>query len=109
VQVVGDFVEIAAVRDDGTLIESWGWGRMPDLVATAPAAVPAPAAAGGKANVALASTSVGLGSAGARDRAGCSLVPASASAGGRPGPGGLVVLAGLALVTAGALRRRPRA
>jgi acid phosphatase type 7 len=44
VQVSGSFVEVAAVRDDGTLIESLSWGSLPERpVAAAPAAAaPAP-------------------------------------------------------------------
>src|SRR6185436_15319562 len=30
VQVSGTFVEVAAVRDDGTLIESLSWGSLPE-------------------------------------------------------------------------------
>jgi acid phosphatase type 7 len=74
VQVVGDFVEVAAVRDDGTLIESWGWGRMPELVAAKPAA-PAPSGAP-VASAALAATNAG------QARAGCSVAPGSARRGG---------------------------
>src|SRR5262249_422249 len=41
VRVVGGFVEVAPVREDGTLIESVSWGALPQhLVAAAP---PAPA------------------------------------------------------------------
>lgn len=42
VQIVGDFVEVAGVRDDGTLIESTSWGAMPARVAAAPAPPPTP-------------------------------------------------------------------
>jgi hypothetical protein len=44
VRVVGGFVEVAAVREDGTLIESVSWGALPQhLVATAtPAPAPPP-------------------------------------------------------------------
>ncbi len=46
VQVSGAFVEVAAVRDDGTLIESLSWGSLPDRqVATAPPAPSAPVVA----------------------------------------------------------------
>ncbi len=40
VQVVGQFVEVAAVREDGTLIETMSWGTPPALVAPAPAPPP---------------------------------------------------------------------
>src|SRR5262249_10768120 len=40
VQVVGQFVEVAAVREDGTLIETLSWGTPPALVAPAPAPPP---------------------------------------------------------------------
>jgi hypothetical protein len=43
VHVTGGFVEIAAIRADGSLIETISWGSLPrDLVAAAPPSVPAP-------------------------------------------------------------------
>jgi acid phosphatase type 7 len=30
IQVVGDFVEVSAVRDDGSLVETVSWGKMPE-------------------------------------------------------------------------------
>jgi hypothetical protein len=39
IQVVGEFVEVSAVRDDGSLVETVSWGKMPERrVAQAPAA-----------------------------------------------------------------------
>ncbi len=46
VQVVGDFVEVSAVRDDGTLIESTSWGKLPARTPTSVAATTAPAPVG---------------------------------------------------------------
>jgi MYXO-CTERM domain-containing protein len=91
VQVVGDFVEVAAMRDDGTLIESWGWGRMPEAVAhAAPAATPAEVAP-----AALATTSVGGTGAAVSAHAGCTIAPGTRS--GSPAAT-LLALLGLAAV-----------
>jgi hypothetical protein len=82
VQVVADFVEVTALRDDGTVIESLSWGRMPEPVASI--ARPMPVVQPALASVVPApdkSYQVG----------GCRLVP------GRPGLGpltGLLVLVG---------------
>jgi hypothetical protein len=74
VQVVGDFVEVSAVRDDGSLIETVSWGKMPEHRLAAAAAV-LPAA--GSAGSATSSDAAG------RPRAarGCAAVPAGPSPG----------------------------
>ena len=98
-QVVGDFVEVAAMRDDGTLIESWGWGRMPEPVAMTPTgAVQVATAVPG----ALAATNVRGGSASVAPAAsGCSVVAA-----GRGGPGGAAAWWVVAAIVAGLAGRR---
>ncbi len=78
VQVVGDFVEVAAVRDDGTLIESWGWGRMPEPVARKAAPAASSHATAG-ASAALAATNVAGG--GKQATAGCSVAVGRSSDG----------------------------
>lgn len=93
VQVVGDFVEVAAVRDDGSLIESLSWGNMParpvaEIARPAPAPLPPLAAA------ATPTASPAAGS-------GCAV-------GGRWARGGAAV-AGLCLVAVIACLRRRRA
>lgn len=40
VQVAGDFVEVTALRDDGTVIEGLSWGRMPEPVASIARPIP---------------------------------------------------------------------
>jgi predicted phosphodiesterase len=91
VQVVGQFVEVAAVREDGTLIETLSWGTPPVLVAQAPAP-PLPVATASLAP--STSRRVGGGRGG-----GCSVGDASGGA----APGLLLAL----LVGARFARRRP--
>jgi hypothetical protein len=102
VQVIGDFVEVAAMRDDGTLIESWGWGRMPerrpDLVAAvAPVKV---------TSAALAATNVGgAGGANVSSRgAGCAVAAGQGGDAPRAPRGAWLLLATLA--ACGLARRR---
>lgn len=94
VQVVGDFVEVAAVRDDGTLIESLSWGERPELplVAAHPAQ---PASA--------ASPDVQMAGAGARGSKACAV-----AAGGRTGGDGALLITAGALFAGYAARRRSR-
>ncbi len=95
-QVVGDFVEVAAMRDDGTLIESWSWGRMPDPAV----ALVAPARVNGS-GAALAATAVPTGSQ--VTARGCRVAPAGQGA-GRGALAACAALAALVLVS----RRRAR-
>ena len=91
VQVVGDFVEVTAVRDDGTLIESLSWGQRPELPLVA--AYPAQPTAAASPEVASAGA--------ARAHKACAV----AAGGPTSDSTGLLFVAGLALAGYAARRR----
>lgn len=101
VQVVGDFVEVAAMRDDGTLIENLSWGRLPEPPEPEPAgaivARPAP-----PPRVAVGATP-GAASAPAGKACGCS-VGRARGAGAASVP---LALASTLLLVLACRRRRP--
>jgi 3',5'-cyclic AMP phosphodiesterase CpdA len=96
VQVVGQFVEVAAVREDGTLIETMSWGTPPILTASAPAAPP-PVATASLAPAPRAAAPIG---ASAAVGGGCAV------GGGGATPGACAALL-LALLRARRTARRP--
>jgi 3',5'-cyclic AMP phosphodiesterase CpdA len=98
VQVVGDFVEVSAMRVDGTLIESFSWGKLPEPVAAAPQAAPE---AGGT-RVASATAAAVPAGAPAGAAGGCAVGGRGAVGGG----GWLALLGVMALRGWGRARRR---